>query len=404
MAIYSYKAKSLSGEEKSGTIEAKDQYQLAGILRGQGLVLVKAEIKEKKIPKKFEINISFGVPLSEKMFFTRNLQVMVSAGLSIPRSIDIISLQAKNKTFKDALLDIRERITKGQKFSDAVAAYPKIFPDIFQSMVKVGEETGTIEEILKTLSVQMERSYDLHSKIKGAMTYPMVITVVMILIGILMLATVVPQISKVFGDMGVELPLATKMIIALGDFVTKKWYVALITAAVAAVSLVSFLRTSVGKAFADSFLVKVPLISPIIKDVNSAYTVRNLSSLTSAGVPLPRSLEITAGTVGNGLYKKALLAAAEKVRKGEKLSDVLKNYSSIYPQTIIQMIAVGEETGETSAILAKLADFFEEAVSEATKNIASVIEPIMMVVIGGMVGFFAVSIMQPIQDIMTTIH
>ena len=403
MATYSYKAKSLSGEEKSGTIEAKDQYQLAGILRGQGLVLIKADSQEKKFSKKFNIDISFGVPLSEKMFFTRNLQVMVSAGLSIPRSIDIISLQAKNKAFRGTLLDVRERVTKGQKFSDAIAAHPKTFPDIFQSMVKVGEETGTMEEVLKVLSVQMERSYELNSKVKGAMTYPMVILTVMLGIGTLMLVTVVPQISKVFGDMGVELPMATKVVIALGNFVATKWYFALAIVAVLAVSSITFLKTATGKRLADSFLVKAPLISPIIKDINSAYTVRNLSSLAAAGVPLPRSLEITAGTVGNGLYKKALLAAADKVRKGEKLSEVLKNYSNIYPQTIIQMIAVGEETGETSAILAKLADFFEDAVSEATKNITSIIEPVMMVIIGGVVGFFAVSIMQPIQDIMTTI-
>ncbi|MFA5747106.1 MAG: type II secretion system F family protein, partial [Candidatus Paceibacterota bacterium] len=196
---------------------------------------------------------------------------------------------------------------------------------------------------------------------------------------------------------------ATKVVIALGNFVATKWYFALAIVAVLAVSSITFLKTATGKRLADSFLVKAPLISPIIKDINSAYTVRNLSSLAAAGVPLPRSLEITAGTVGNGLYKKALLAAADKVRKGEKLSEVLKNYSNIYPQTIIQMIAVGEETGETSAILAKLADFFEDAVSEATKNITSIIEPVMMVIIGGVVGFFAVSIMQPIQDIMTTI-
>jgi len=405
MASYLYRAKSLGGEERSGTIEAKDQYQLAGILRGQGLILIKAEIQKKNSKfKKFNFSISFGVPLSEKMFFTRNMQVMVSAGLSIPRAIDIISLQVKNSTFKNALLSVKEQVSRGQKFSDAVAVFPKIFPDIFQSMVRVGEETGTLEEVLKTLSLQMERSYDLQSKIKGAMTYPIVIMSVMLLIGTLMLVTVVPQLSKVFSDMGADLPMSTKIIIAIGDFMAKKWYLALGLAAISAFSVVYFLKTAIGKKFADTFLLKAPIISPIIKNINSAYTVRNLSSLASAGVPLPRSLEITAGTLGNGYYKKALLTAAEKVRKGEKLSDVLKNYADIYPQTVIQMIAVGEETGETSTILAKLADFFEESVSEATKNISSIIEPIMILIIGGAIGFFAVSIMQPIQDITNHIH
>lgn len=394
----------MSGVEKSGTLEAGDQYHLAGMLRSQGLVLIKADVVKKSGSKKLtDISISFGVPLAEKMFFTRNLQVMVSAGLSIPRALDIISLQVKNKTFKNALLDIREQVSKGKRLSDAVAVYPKIFSDLFQSMIKVGEETGTMEEVLKSLSLQMERSHNLRSKVKGAMTYPIVIVLVMLLIGTLMLVTVVPQIAKVFSDMGVELPLATKIIIALGDFMVKQWYFALIILAVSVASLIYFLKTPAGKKFSDLLQLKMPLLSPIIKDINSAYTVRNLSSLAAAGVPLPRSLEITAGTLGNGQYKKALLTAAEKVRKGEKLSDVLKNYSDIYPQTIIQMIAVGEETGETSAILARLADFFEEAVSEATKNITSVIEPLMMLVIGGAIGFFAISIMQPIQDIMSGI-
>ena len=385
-------------------MEAKDRAQLASLLHSQGLILVRAVPQEKKNRFNFSIPDIGGISISEKMFFTRNLQVMISAGLSIPRALDIISCQVKNKTFKNALANVREQVSKGQRFSDSLSLYPKIFPDLFQSMIKVGEETGTMEEVLKTLATQMERSYDLQSKIKGAMTYPAVITSAMILIGAAMLIIVVPQLSSVFDEMGIKLPISTQIMIGLGKFLAEKWYVALAIIAGTVISFIWFSKKPFGKKTIDLFLLKVPIFSSLIKDINSAYTVRNLSSLSAAGVPLPKSLEITAETLGNGFYKKALLASADKVRKGEKLSEALKSYSSIYPQTVIQMIAVGEETGETSTILAKLADFYEQNVSETTKNMASIIEPIMILILGGAIGFFAISMMQPLNSIMQGIH
>ena len=345
-----------------------------------------------------------GIPISEKMFFTRNLQVMISAGLSIPRSLDIISCQVKSKTFKNALTNIKEQVSKGQRFSDSLSLYPKIFPDLFQSMIKVGEETGTMEEVLKTLATQMERSYDLQSKIKGAMTYPTVICSAMILIGAAMLIIVVPQLSSVFDEMGIKLPMSTQIMINLGKFLAQKWYFALAIIAGIVVFFLWFSKKPFGKKTIALLLLKVPIISPMVKDINSAYTVRNLSSLSAAGVPLPKSLEITADTLGNIFYKKALIDCAEKVRKGEKLSEALKSYSGIYPQTVIQMIAVGEETGETSTILGRLADFYEQNVSETTKNMASIIEPIMILVLGGAIGFFAIAMMQPLNSIMSGVH
>jgi type IV pilus assembly protein PilC len=385
-------------------MEAKDRAQLASLLRSQGLILIRAVTQEKKSRFNFSIPDIGGIPISEKMFFTRNLQVMISAGLSIPRSLDIISCQVKSKTFKKALINVREQVSKGQRFSDSLSAYPKIFPDLFQSMIKVGEETGTMEEVLKTLAIQMERSYDLQSRIKGAMTYPAVITSAMVLIGAAMLIIVVPQLSTVFDEMGIKLPMSTQIMINLGKFLGEKWYLALAIISAAIIAFIWFSKTLFGKKAIDLFCLKAPIISPLIKDINSAYTVRNLSSLSAAGVSLPRSLEITSETLGNVFYKKALLAAADKVRKGEKLSEALKAYSGIYPQTVIQMVAVGEETGETSTILAKLADFYEQNVTETTKNMASIIEPIMILVLGGAIGFFAISMMQPLNSIMSGIH
>lgn len=384
-------------------MEAKDEHQLAQSLKKEGLILIRAELEEKK-KKKLEITFpSFGIPLTEKMFFTRNLQVMISAGLSLPRAVGTLALQTRNKRFQKILLKINEEITKGRGFSDTLSDYPQYFSELFQNMVKVGEESGTLENVLKVLTQQMEREVELRSKIKGAMIYPAVIICAMIGIGILMLVMVVPKLAQTFQELEIELPLTTKIVIGLADFLVKKWYLVLLILFLLLFLLFSFSKTEKGKRIIDKVTLKIPIISPIIKNTNSAYTVRTLSSLISAGVPLPRSLEITSNVLGNIYYKEALREASQRIRKGEKLSEVLKSYQNIYPQTVIQMISVGEETGETSAILAKLAEFYENEVSNATKNLTSVIEPVLMLIIGAVVGFFAISMVQPMYSMLQAI-
>ena len=403
MPRYFYKAKSLSGEEKSGVLETKDTSQLAKTLREQGFILIRAELEEKP-KKKFEISLpSFGVSLTEKMFFTRNLQVMISAGIPLVRAIGTLANQAKSKKFKLILTKIKEEITKGKSFSETLTSYPDIFSELFQSMIKVGEESGTLEDVLKVLSLQMEREKDLKSKIEGAMIYPAVIILAMIGIGILMLVMVVPKLAETFKELEIELPMTTKIVIGLADFLTKKWYLVIFLLFSLIFLFWRILKTNFGKKFFDNLTLKFPIISPIIRNTNSAYTCRTLGSLISAGVPLTKSLEITSGTLGNNYYKKALIEAAEKVRKGEKLSEALGPYENVYSSILVQMIAVGEESGETSAILSKLADFFEEEVSNATKNLAAVIEPVLMLIIGGVVGFFAVSMVQPMYSMLGAI-
>ncbi|MDO8424317.1 MAG: type II secretion system F family protein [bacterium] len=404
MPNYIYTAKSLQGETKSGSVEAKDTHQLARILRQEGLILIRAGV-EGGAGKKTDISFSFfGPSLAEKMFFTRNLQIMISAGLPLPRSLETLSSQSKNKKFKKALLSIREEVVRGKGFSASLASYPDIFSPLFQNMIKVGEEGGKLEEVLKTLTLQLERENDLKSKIKGAMMYPAVILCAMFGIGILMMVTVVPKLAETFKELNVELPVTTKLVISFAGFLTKRWYFAIVIALVSAFLFRQVLKSEGGKKIFDKLTLKIPIFSPIIKNTNSAYTARTLSSLITAGVSLPKSLEITSGTLGNVYYKKALEEAIEKVKKGEKLSDALKDYQDIYPQTLIQMVSVGEETGETSDVLAKVASFYEEEVSNTTKNLTSIIEPVLMIVIGAVVGFFAVSMIQPMYSMLGSIE
>ena len=402
MPKYSFLAKSLEGKTEKGILEAKDEFELAKILKERKLILIKAEkLKEKR---KFEISLpSLGVPLSEKMFFTRNLKVMISAGVPLPRAILSLSQQAKNKRFKIALEKISERIVKGEKFSDALSYFPQIFNEFYQSMIKVAEETGKLEDVLEILARQMERENELRSKIIGAMIYPAVIVFALIGVATLMLVVVVPKLAETFKELGVQLPLTTRIVIFLGTFLEKNFLILFISLIFLIFLFLQFLRTKVGKRIFDKISLSLPIFSSLVKKSNSASTARSLSSLISAGVSLPRALEITANTLGNVFYKDALIEAAEKVKKGGKLSESLKPYQKIYPLTLISMVEVGEETGETSEVLSKIADFYESEVSDAAKNLTSIIEPVLMLIIGAAVGFFAVSMVQPMYSMLQAI-
>ena len=407
MATYRYFAKSLKGEEKSGIAEVKDEKQLSKSLREQGFILIKAELEKddkKRASSFFKGGRFFSflgrVSLTEKLMFTRNLQVMVAAGLPLPRALETLALQTKSKKFKETLLNISEEIIKGKNFSDSLTRHSDIFSELFQNMIKVGEEAGNLEEVLKILSRQIERENELKSKIKGALMYPAVIVLAMVGIGILMLVMVVPKLAETFEELNIELPFTTKIVIGLGTFLTEKWFLAILIIAAFFFFFWLFLKTKQGKKTIDALTLKIPIVSPLIKKTNSAYTVRTLSSLITAGVPIIRSLNIVAGTLGNIYYKTALLQAVEKVKKGEKLSEALEPYKKIYPLIVIQMLKVGEETGETSKILSQLADFFEEEIMYATKNLTSVIEPILMLIVGAMIGFFAISMVQPMYSML----
>lgn len=401
MPTYLYTAKSLNGQISSGTEEVKNERELARYLHTKGYVLIKAELKDKKEKKKIDLSISLlGVSAKEKLFFARNLRIMLISGVSIPQSLDTLSSVSKNKKFKDALLKVKTEVIKGKSFSEALKQFPDIFSELFYNMIKAGEESGTIDKSLESLTRQIEREVELKSKIIGAMIYPTVIISAMIVIGMLMLVIVIPPLAATFEDLGMDLPLTTRVVISIGTFLAKAWYLIPLIVIIIFLLFRRFSKSKKGGKLLDSLVLKLPVISSLVKEINSAFTARTLSSLISAGVPLVRSLEITANSLSNFYFKQALSGAVKKVTKGEKLSDILMSHLDIYPLTIVQMLKVGEETGETAQILDKMADFYEEEVTNATKNLASVIEPILMLIIGGAVGFFAVSIIQPIYSMM----
>jgi len=340
-----------------------------------------------------------GISLTEKLMFTRNLSVMIGAGLSLTKALDILGGQAQSQKFSDILNMISLDVSRGEGLASSFAKFPDVFNDLFVNMIRVGEIGGTLENALKILGDQMKKEHDLRSKVRGAMIYPSVVIIAMSLVGVLMMIFVVPTLAATFSDLNVELPVSTRFVIGTSLFLQQFWYLALLAVAGIVFGLRAFLKTKRGKDSLDFILMRTPIIQELTIKINSAAFARTLSSLIDSGVAIVKSLEITANTLGNHYFADALRMGVQTVQKGKTLRETLAAFPDIYPQMIVQMIAVGEETGRLSAVLKQLALFYEEEVDNTTKNLSSVIEPFIMILIGGVIGFFAVSMISPMYSL-----
>lgn len=405
MPKYIYTAKNIqTSQSLSGELVAENEHDLATQLRAGGALLTSHhEVKEKKgVEVKFLANFS-KVPLKEKMLFTRNLAVMVSSGLPVPRAIHNLSVQTKNKRFSKILNTVSEDLQSGMSLGDALSKHPGVFNELFVNMVAVGEVGGSLEEVLEILATQLEKDHELVSKVKGALVYPAVILVAMTGVGVLMLTYILPKITGVFKDMNVTLPATTRFIMAISDFLINNWILAIILVMVVVFGIRFFSKTTLGKGFFGHLYLFLPILGPIVVKVNCARFARIYSSLLSSGVPVTNALSIVERTLSNVHYKKAMKEATEEIQKGVNLSDILIRYPKLFPVLVPQIIQVGEETGKTEMVLGRLATFYEEEVSQITKNMSSIIEPVLMVVIGAGVGFFAVAMLQPMYSVLENI-
>lgn len=403
--IFYYKAKNLDGTIVEGQAEAVDRFALSRQMRDGGMILLSA--KDKALKNTFDLqslnNLLSTVKLHDKIIFTRNLSAMLSAGLALSRSLAILEKQTQNIKFKKVLGSIIEDINKGGTLSAGMKKFPKIFSPLFISMVRAGEESGGMPEALNMIGIQLEKSYTMTKKIKGALIYPAVIITAIIGIGALMLVYVVPTLTSTFRELNVSLPKSTQAIIFVSEFLVQHT-IAFIVIIVSSISIfVWSLKTKVGGRIFDLVCLKLPVISELIKEVNSARTARTLSSLLSSGVSIEQSLEITEDVLQNSYYKEVIHSAGASITKGLPLSQLFKNRSDIYPVLVGEMIEVGEETGKMSDMLMNIANFYEEEVDSATKDLSTIIEPLLMVVIGVAVGFFAVSMITPMYSLLNNI-
>ena len=396
---FSYKSITQEGERKEGVRESENKFTLARELRAEGETLLLAE--KTKCSFGVNVNLSFfsGVKTEEKIAFARSLSTMLDAGLSISRALSVIDRQIKNNSLKKIVSSINNDIKKGKTFSISLNSYKKVFPPFFISMVASGEESGKLSESLAGVASQMEKTYLLQKKIKGALIYPGIIITAMFGIGIFMLVYIVPTLTNTFKELGVDLPASTQFIISASDFFQANMILIVVSLAAFLVVLTASLKTSAGKRSIDFFALHMPIIAPIVKEVNSARTARTLSSLLSAGVSVVEALTITENVVQNSYYKEVFEKAKKNIEVGSSMSEVFTDASNLYPAFVGEMIAVGEETGEMSATLLKVALFYESEVEQKTKDMSTVIEPFLMLFVGIAVGFFAISMISPIYSI-----
>lgn len=404
MAVFTYYGEDKEGKKVTNTVTATDRFAVYSIAREQGHTVVSIDEGSKLVIKKFlnidRINYFLSrVKQDELVMVTRNLGSMLTAGLTVSRALSVIERQTKNPRLKGVTKRIVERINQGDQFNQALSEFPEVFDNLYVAMVKAGEESGSLAESLKTLAIQMERASNLKKKIKGAMIYPSIVITVMVGIGILMMIYVMPQITVVFKGMNKELPATTKFLIFTSDFMAAHTLFVLLGFAGVVGGVVSFFRSRIGKIVSSWTVVRLPIIGPMAKETNAARTSRTLSSLLNSGVDVLRSIEITEEVIQNVFYKKIVREAAVRVEKGTALSEVFIERSDMYPILVGEMILVGEETGQIAGMLGELAVYYETEVERKTKDLSTIIEPLLMVVIGGGVGFFALALIAPIYSI-----
>lgn len=405
MPRFAYKAQlAATGAEIEGIEEAENKLELARRFKDDGkILLTAAEITSRTINLD-RINAMLSrVDLKEKIVFTRNLATMIAAGLPLARAMSIFIKQTKNPKLKQVLVTISDDLTKGTPLSDAMEKFPDVFPTVFVSMVRAGEESGGLVDALNVVGSQMEKTYTLKKKVKGAMIYPAVVLSVMITVGALMMVYIVPGLAGTFLEMGVELPFMTKVVIGISDFIQNQWYLAILLVLFFAGGFWAFGRTDAGKRTLHFVVLKLPIFGKLVQEFNAALATRTLSSLISAGVDIVRGIEITQDVLTNVYYKKSLDEAKAGIQKGVPLSHAFITHPELYPVMVGDMMEVGEETGKLSDMLMKIATFYEEEVDTATADMSKLIEPLLMVLIATFVGIFAYSMITPMYSLMDTI-
>lgn len=394
-----YKAVTATGEVYEKIGDAEDSFALAKQLKDEGETLVVAtEIKEKAWYEKFNFDIG-GIKLTEKITFAKNLAAMVDAGLTVSRGIAIMERQAGSKKFREVLSLVGADVQKGTPLSQAFAKFPNVFTTLFVAMVRAGEESGKLGESLRITAEQMDRSFALKRRIRGAMMYPSVIMILMVIIGILMLIYVVPTLTSTFKDLDVDLPVSTQMIISVSDGLAAHPILYVGGLVFLVLVLMQVFRTTAGKRGFEQVIMRLPVIKTLVQQTNSARMARTFASLLSSGVEVVSAISITGDVLQNSFYKSVLKEAEEEIQKGTQLSAVFARYPKLYPPMVTEMVAVGEETGKLPDMFLQIATFLEAEVDQKTKDMSTIIEPVLMVVIGAAVGFFAVSMIMPIYSI-----
>ena len=391
--------------DETRIIEAPTRFAVYDQVQKEGGTVVELEegAGSLRIPTWLSMTIGTGVKQVEVMRMAKNLSAMLSAGLSISRALSITERQSGNPRLKAIATGLSDSIKKGSSFHEALAAYPNVFPELFIAMAKAGEESGSLADALSVVGLQMERAEELTRKIKGAMIYPTIVVTAIVIVGVLMLIYVVPTLTKTFKDLGVQVPLATRIIVAISDFMVAHMAFVLVLIAGLAFGGYAFVRSATGEAAVLFCALRLPVVGEIVRETYAARAARTLSSLLTSGVPVLQALSLTKDVVHAGVFADVITEAGVRVKKGEPLSAAFTEKTSLYPIQMSDMLAVGEETGKVADMLKQIAGFYEQDVADKTKDLSTIIEPVLMLLIGTVVGIFAVSMIAPIYSLSSAI-
>ncbi len=398
MAVFTYQGRGTGGTT-TGEIEAPDRTSAVGELRKRAILVTKIQERAGgKTPSK----AGGKVKDKEMAIFTRQFSTMIDAGLPLVQCLNILAEQSESKNLRTVTDRVARSVEQGSTLADALRRHPRTFDDLFTNMVEVGESGGILDVVFQRLAVYIEKAAALKRKVKGAMIYPASIISVAFLVVIFMLTFVIPTFTKMFKDLGADLPLPTQVVVWLSEFVRS--YVLLIIAAIVGCifAIRAYYRTEKGQATIDALLLKVPVMGTLIRKVAVARFTRTLGTLVSSGVPILEGLRITARTAGNKVVEKAVLQCRAAVTAGKTLAEPLKA-SGVFPPMVIQMISVGEQTGALDAMLSKIADFYDDEVDTAVTAMTALLEPIMIVVLGVLIGGLVVAMYLPIFKLVTLV-
>jgi type IV pilus assembly protein PilC len=396
MPTFAYKAREANGNVKEGTLDAGKESEAVSKLKQQRLTVI--EIKESGGGGLIE-KIMGKPPVTPKdlVLFSRQLSTLVSAGVPIVQSLGILEDQQENPTFKEVLTGVRTDIEAGLSISDALKKHPEAFPDIYTAMIRAGELGGILDTILERLSGFLEAAEALRAKVKSAMMYPGIVLTICGLVTIFLLTFVIPTFKNIFESFGKELPMPTQILINISDFLRSKWYMIPTIPAGAYYGFKKFYSTPNGRKWVDGKVLDAPIFGILLKKVAVAKFTRTLGTLIKSGVPIMQALETVGATAGNVVIEEAVVGARESIREGGRLADPLRK-SGLFPAMVVQMIGVGEETGALDQMLAKIADFYDQEVDTAVKGLTSMIEPIVIVVMGVVIGTIVIAMFMPMFE------
>lgn len=395
-----YRAKDLNGEMHEGEIESTDAKSAAAILRKKRLIIISVNPKNppaSKIIDKFLNKVGFDA----QVILTRQLATMINAGLPLSEAIDILEEQENNKTLKTALGEISHDIKGGLTFSQSLGKYPDIFPPLYINLLKSGEASGKLDEVLSRMADSLEKEREFKSKVKGALIYPVLVIMMMVGVTAIMIFFVIPKLTSLYKDANLDLPLPTRILIGVSQFMINYWWVLLSIGIMGVIIFRRWVKTPEGALFYDSLILKLPIVGKVAANVTLTNFTRTLGLLISAGIPLLEAIDITGNVTTNQVFKNALKNAYIGVERGLQLSAILIS-TPIFPRIVGQMARVGEETGKADEVFLKLSDYFESESDSLIKNLTVAIEPIVLIILGIGVAFLVISIILPIYKLTTS--